>query len=143
MKNAYLNDMFTFRIYLYVIQKNLKKQLKCIVNKPKKRRKIRRKICQKIYHIYLLIVLREKTLNFTWRLEIGEKIERVRLKVRVCDNERKMKFWWFCWVLYYVFTERITDEILNIIIFNYFVGDFLDKFTLKFSFRSKLFKKTL
>ena len=43
MKNAYLNDMFTFRIYLYVIQKNLKKQLKCIVNKPKKRRKIRRK----------------------------------------------------------------------------------------------------
>jgi len=43
MKNAYLNDVFTFRIYLCVIQKKIKKQLKCIVNKPKKRRKIRRK----------------------------------------------------------------------------------------------------
>ena len=103
----------------------------------------KKKICQKIYHIYLLIVLREKTLNFTWRLETGERIERVRLKVRVCENERKMNFWWSCWVLYYVFTEGITEEILNIIIFNYSVGDSLGNSHWNFHFALKFSKNPL
>jgi hypothetical protein len=56
MKNAYLNGVLNFKVYLRVIQK--KKRI--IVNKPKKRTKIRKKkICQKIHHIYLLIVLRK------------------------------------------------------------------------------------
>ena len=42
MKNSYLNSVLTFRVYLRMIQKKKQKQ-KCIVNKPKKRRKIRRK----------------------------------------------------------------------------------------------------
>ena len=37
MKNSYLNDVLTFKVYLRVIQK--KKKQKYIVNKPKKRRR--------------------------------------------------------------------------------------------------------
>jgi len=53
MKNAYLNDMRNFRVYLRVIKKQ-----KYILNKLKKRRK-------KIHHTYLLIVLMIKTLSST------------------------------------------------------------------------------
>jgi hypothetical protein len=42
MKNAYLNDMRNFRVYLRVIKKQKQKKI-YIVNKLKKRRKIRRK----------------------------------------------------------------------------------------------------
>jgi hypothetical protein len=38
MKNDYLNGVFNFKVYLCVIKKQ-----KYIVNKPKKRRKIRSK----------------------------------------------------------------------------------------------------
>ena len=41
MKNAYLNGVLTFKVYLRVIEKKTKKQ-KYIVNKPKKI-KIKRK----------------------------------------------------------------------------------------------------
>jgi len=53
MKFFYVNGVFNFRFYLCVIQK--KKTY--IVNKPKK-------IRQKNHHIYMLIVLRERKLNF-------------------------------------------------------------------------------
>jgi len=42
MKNAYLNGVLNFRVYLLVI-KNKKQKKKYIDNKVKKRRKIRRK----------------------------------------------------------------------------------------------------
>jgi hypothetical protein len=42
MKNAYLNNIYNFRVYLRVIKKQKKKQ-KYIVNKLKKRRKIKTK----------------------------------------------------------------------------------------------------
>jgi hypothetical protein len=41
------------------------------------------------------------------------------------------------------FAKGIIDEILNIIILNYSVSDSPCNFTLNFSFRTKIFKKTL
>ena len=38
------------------------------------------------------------------------------------------------------FIKGITNELLNIIILNYFFGDSLSNFTLKFSFHTKNFK---
>jgi hypothetical protein len=59
MENSYLNSMLTFIVYLRVIQKQNKNTL--LINRKKKKNK--KKICQKIHHIYLLSVEREK-LNF-------------------------------------------------------------------------------
>jgi hypothetical protein len=43
MKNAYLNGVLNFRVYLLVIKNKKQKKQKYIDNKVKKRRKIRRK----------------------------------------------------------------------------------------------------
>jgi hypothetical protein len=59
MENSYLNSMLTFIVYLRVIQKQNKNTL--LINRKKKKNK--KKIYQKIHHIYLLSVEREK-LNF-------------------------------------------------------------------------------
>jgi exopolysaccharide biosynthesis protein len=59
MKNSYINGMLNFRVELGVIYK----KQKYIVKKPQKK-KIRRKYFKKFTHKYLLIVLREKKLDF-------------------------------------------------------------------------------
>jgi hypothetical protein len=60
MKNSYINGMLNFRVELGVIYK----KQKYIVKKPQKKNKIRRKYFKKFTHKYLLIVLREKKLDF-------------------------------------------------------------------------------
>jgi hypothetical protein len=60
MKNSYINGMLNFRVELGVIYK----KQKYIVKKPQKKKKIRRKYFKKFTHKYLLIVLREKKLDF-------------------------------------------------------------------------------
>jgi hypothetical protein len=84
-------------------------------------------------------VLREKktliSTTFITNLSIG--FERVRVIVRLREKNEVLVL-----SLGFIlrFTKGITDELLNIIILNYFFGDSLSNFTLKFSFHTKNFK---
>jgi hypothetical protein len=55
--------MLNFRDYLCVIQKNTKKNKNTLLINQRKKKNLK-KIRQKIHHIYLLIVLRERNLYF-------------------------------------------------------------------------------
>jgi len=84
-------------------------------------------------------VLREKNLiSTTFITKLRRGFERVRAIMRLREkNEVLVPLLGFI----LRFTKGITDELLNIIILNYSIGDSLGNFTLKFSFCTKNFKK--
>ena len=91
---------------------------------------------------------KEKQHTFGWEekkmLELGwegEKEEKIKKEKQVCERKRwRPNLSWF-WYFILVFTNRITDEQLNINIFNIFVCDFVYKFKWKFSTYVKIFRK--
>jgi len=109
--------MLNFKVYLHLIQKK-----KYIVNKLKKRRKIRKNYI-KIFAMYTCWLCWEEILQDLetvedWESEIGDD------RVWESENSERLreleKMNWRCsrGVLYYVFIGRLTDKILNNIIFN-------------------------
>jgi len=90
MKNAYLNGVLNFKVYLRVIQK--KKRI--IVNKPKKRTKIRKKNMSKDSSYILVNCVEKKYLKILTQERIMiVRVERMRelKRVRVCERMRELR----------------------------------------------------
>jgi hypothetical protein len=109
--------MLNFKVYLHLIQKK-----KYIVNKLKKRRKIRKNYI-KIFAMYTCWLCWEEILQDLetvedWESEIGDDRVWERENSERLRELEKMNWRRSRGVLYYIFIGRLTDKILNNIIFN-------------------------